>query len=199
MTKHEDEWQAVAQSVYDELADNLDELAWMNIPFNDNFELAMHELTSREIRLNSGVVFEEWLKTWHTHQVFLEDKEIDLEQSLKICFEEKTVSMTRNLLKKKIQEKTPLNLGQTVEPVCAKNDNFRITANRIQKRVVAPMAGLMVWAVDCEMRDVGGQQQPREWRIDVGPSLSWFQELVGVPFRKRQIFEFMRKHGGSLG
>lgn len=198
MTKHGDEWQTVAESVYGTLSNGLEELAWMNVPVHDDLELALLSLTSMEVRLTAGV-FETWLKAWHAHQVVLDGRAFDLTQNLNICFEEKTLSMTRNLLKKDRQEMTPLNLGQVVAPVCVKNDGFRIAANRIQKRVVGPMGELMVWKVDCEMRDVQGQSQPREWRIGVGPALLWFQKLVYVPLRRRQVQDFVRKHGDLLG
>lgn len=198
MTKHEDEWQAVGESVYEALSDSLDELAWMNIPFNDDLELAILELTSRELRLN-GVVFETWLKEWHSHKVVMETAVRGIDQNLRICNEEKTVSMTRNLLKKSRQDQTPLNLRQVVKPVCANSDNISIAANRIRKRVVEPMGELMVWDVSHDTRDVQGQEQPREWRIGVGPALFWFQKLVYIPLRGRQVHAFIDKHGGPLG
>lgn len=197
MTKHDDEWQAVAESVYDTLSEGLDELAWMNIPFNDDLELAMLELTSRELRLN-GVVFEAWLKEWHRHKVVMETSVRNFDQNLRICNEEKTVSMTRNLLKKALQDQTPLNLRQAVKPVCANSDNISIAANRIRKRVVEPMGELMVWDVSHDTRDVQGQEQPREWRISVGPALFWFQKFVYIPLRGRQVRAFTDKHGGPL-
>jgi hypothetical protein len=217
MTKFEDEWHAVATSVYDtllvglkdrehmdalfkddhELAIGLEDLAWMSTPFNDDFELALLELTSRDVRL-TGTVYEKWLKIWHTHQIVMDDTEpFSLARNLEVCFKEKTVSMTRNLLKKDRQGLTPLNLGQVAEPVCVKNDSFRVAANRIQKRVAVPMGELMAWTVSCDMREVDGKSQPRKWKIGVGPALYWFQKMVYLPLRERQVNDFVRKHGGG--
>lgn len=197
MTKHQDEWQAVGESVYDMLSEGLDELAWMNIPFNKNLELALLELTSRELRLN-GRVFEVWLKEWHRHKVVMETSVRNIDQNLRICNEEKTVSMTRNLLKKARQDQTPLNLRQVVDPVCVNPRHISIAANKMRKRVAEPMGELMVWDVSCDTRDVQGKEQPREWRIGVGPALFWFQKFVYIPLRGRQVRAFIDKHGGEL-
>ena len=220
MTKHEDEWQVIADAVYEELADKLDELAWMDIPFSDDLELAMLELTSRELRLN-GVVFETWLESWHRHNAMAQMTTRVSTSGLNICNDEKTVSMTRNLLKKECKKRIrkeelrtsgggeltnkeqkdlpPLNLRQLVKPVCANDKTIGVFANRIRKNVVEPMAELMVWDAAYEARDVEGRNQPREWCISVGPALSWFQKKVYVPFRGRQLCAFNDKHGKSLG
>lgn len=199
MTRHQDQWSAIAMNAYETIAPSLDALAWMDIPFDDNLELATIQLTSWDVRLN-GEVQAEWLRIWH-NQIGM-GRDSDFEDYLKICFEEKTVAMSRNLLKKALRGIPQLNLGQLVEPVLVpveeglgRDENFRTAANRIRKRVAGPMQALMMWTVECQMRDVGGQEQPGRWLIGVGPAADYFRKLIYVPLRRRQIASYIAKHG----